>query len=243
MNIQFHAIFYPGCRRHTSRELEAKFKDAFPTATIDWQRGQLHVDQQLAGAKQHNLPQILQDPIEELNGDVFHLEIPTVNQRSTLSGFVQYIDGWLGDSIDLEMTNFDLVQMIETSLKISEAIDFKFVLRHEERFHLDIYYEECVDPREFVDCRFQLSLNDTDFHLAAEIPIRAISIACEKLASDSPFKRDFEMNATSILDSLTSVDQIERSWAIIGSDGTKGALFAQSNWTSVFSPHYHAPNA
>ncbi|MDB4766942.1 hypothetical protein OAG71_04560, partial [bacterium] len=74
MKIQFHVDFYPGDRRHTACELEAKFKDAFPNATIDWQRGQSHVDEQLAHAKQHNLPEILQNTISQQNGDVFFLE-------------------------------------------------------------------------------------------------------------------------------------------------------------------------
>ena len=141
------------------------------------------------------------------------------------------------------MTNYDLGQMIETSLRISEAIDFNFVLRHEERFHLDNYYETCVDPRKFVDDIFGFTLNDIDFNLTAEIPTVAISTACANLASDSPLKRGFETNAKMILDSLTSVGEIERSWGIIGSDGIYGALFTQSNWTSVFRPIHHAQHA
>lgn len=239
MEFQYRTIFYPGNRRHTSRELESKFKDAFPAATIDWERGQSHVDLNLAHAKKQNLPQVMQDAIAQQNGGVFHLEIPVASSRSTLFGYVQYIDGWLGDSIAMEMTSFNLAQMIETSFEISDAIDFEFVLRHEEQFYLDAYSEKCDDPNEFVDSRFQLSLNEIELNMQAITPLEALSHACQKLAPESSFKLAFEINARSILDSLKSISSIEQSWGFdTGSDGLYGALFVHSDWTSVFTPKH-----
>ena len=234
MKNQFSLDFYPGDSRHTSRELETKFKDVFSTATIDWQRGQSHVDEQLACAKNRNLPEVLRDAITQQNGDVFFLEIPTANRESVLSGYVQSIDGWLGDSITLEMENYDLGQLIETSVEISEAIDFKFLLRHKEGFYLDAYYEKCDHPKEFVDNIFQFGLNDIELKLTAEPPLGAVINACKEI----------ELNAQSILDLLTSIGEIKQTWGFnTGSDGFNGVLFEQSAWTSIFWPNHITPNA
>ena len=244
MEFQYRVDFYPGDRRHTSRALESKFKDAFPTATIDWKRGQANVDQNLARAKQQNCPQIMQDTIAQQKGDVFFLEIPTTNSDSTLYGYVQHIDGWLGDSIALEMSDYNLNKMIELSFKIADAIDFKFVLRHEEKFYLDTYFEKCDDPNEFVDSRFQFGMNDIELNVSTDTPRGALSNACRNLAPECPLKQGFGLNAQSILDSLTSIGEIRTCWGFdTGTDGFHGALFDQSNWTSIFWPNHHASNA
>jgi hypothetical protein len=130
--LELHAALFPRADEGvlTGREMAERIGAAFPSAVIDWQRGdeatQARIDQM---THEWRVPEMLIAPVRARLGQVPHITVAFPEWPGFTASLCEYhVARELGDAIDLHTEPFDLAFVHHAAEAVGAALDCDYLL-------------------------------------------------------------------------------------------------------------------